>query len=319
MAGRQVQEVERTTGGAHRAKVEAIAVYNMSRVASPTVQWYEGPGYQPLIPQSYAGCVFNPNDPGSFDLLTPNALPIINRNGRAVEETDPNAQTRPYTFYHSTNAPPGLFDIRTTNAVGPQLFLAVFGDRRVGWVERSSSEGQTPVGSPPNDDYITSIWSVQCNGLATAGIIGGIQFKFQIDDRGSISWTGYLPPKTPPRDRKDVDALGFFVKPVELVTPPPGTGCISPQIPVIRNPAVPEACNIHDQCWSTCGNYFEECNYKFLDNLMNLCAREFSRDRKALTGCVNLAEVYFLRAMSQPSSYLYLEDVKKYCVCTLPP
>ncbi|KAK4222395.1 hypothetical protein QBC38DRAFT_539607 [Podospora fimiseda] len=217
---------------------------------------YEGPGYQPVIPQSYSGCVFDPTSITRIALLTSNALAIHRLRHGAP-----------------TNAPPGLYDIRTTLDAGSRLYLAVFEDGGVGWVNRSSN-GQNPVDIPPQDEFITTIWSLQRNGIATAGILGGIQFNH---------------PQDPP-----VPRLYF-----------------TPRLYM----KFEEACNIHDTCWATCNSSFGACNNNFLNNLYNLCVREFSQYSKSLTGCNNLAQIYYIRSTVSTSGLLWLEEQRKYYRC----
>ena len=118
---------------------------------------------------------------------------------------------------------------------------------------------------------MTSIWSVQCDGLATAGIIGSVEFQFTVRDNGDIVVASGFPARKLRKVRDIPVPKGFFVKPKAVVTPP-GAKCPSPsQTAVTKNPPVPltsngcgpadwrgyfvpnlefeEACNFHDVCW----------------------------------------------------------------------
>lgn len=93
-----------------------------------------GLGYQPTVPASYENCDFNPVIGGEFELLTPNALSIINHNGKAVEATDPDAVIPSFSFSHPSLAPTGVYDIVISGAT--PLYFAVFKSGEVGFVSK---------------------------------------------------------------------------------------------------------------------------------------------------------------------------------------
>jgi hypothetical protein len=110
---------------------------------------------------------------------------------------------------------------------------------------------------------------VECDGLVSAGIIGGQRFQFTVKDDGDIVST---PSGGAAKARRDIPVpRGFYVQPREVETPP-GTKCPSPvQHATTKNPPVPlssngcgpegfwgyfvpngdfvDACNFHDVCW----------------------------------------------------------------------
>ncbi|KAK0742334.1 hypothetical protein B0T21DRAFT_346146 [Apiosordaria backusii] len=173
------------------------AVWSVEALPSPP----RGPGYKPLIPDSYVGCVFDPTGPfGQLDFtyLTPNGLAVVRdwRTNRAVEETDPDDKV-PGLFFEPPNnvfSPRGVFDVRLPGTNGrPDRYLAVFKNGEVGWVLRSTN-GQTALRDERGEPYVTTIFSLQCNGLSTAGIIGGLEFEFAVKD-GKLYARGIPPTK----------------------------------------------------------------------------------------------------------------------------
>lgn len=94
---------------------------------------YTGPGYQPTTPASYESCDFDPVNGGEFELLTPNALAIVNQNGKASETADPDAVVPGFSFSHAPAAPAGVYDIAIPGN-SPPLYLAVFKSGEVGFV-----------------------------------------------------------------------------------------------------------------------------------------------------------------------------------------
>ncbi|KAK4195216.1 hypothetical protein QBC40DRAFT_301397 [Triangularia verruculosa] len=148
-----------------------------------------GPGYKPLIPASYVGCIFDPTGPfGQLDFtyLTPNGLALTRdrRTNRAIEETDSSASVPGLYFEPPNNvfSPRGIYDVRLPGENGrPDRYLAVFKNGEVGWVLRSTN-GQTALRDDRGEPYVTTILSLQCNGLSTAGILNGLEFEFMAKD-----------------------------------------------------------------------------------------------------------------------------------------
>lgn len=85
---------------------------------------------------------------------------------------------------------------------------------------------------------MTSIWSVKCNGLATAGI-NRRGFQSTIRDNGDIVVASAFPARKLRKSRDIPVPEGFFVLPQDVPTPP-GSKCPSlVQHAVTRDPPVP--------------------------------------------------------------------------------
>lgn len=102
--------------------------------ASAPSTTFTGLGYQPTTPPSYESCHFDPVHGGLFELLTPNALAIVNRDGKAVEAADPDAAIPPFAFDHAALAPAGIYDLTISSATTDTLYFAVFKSGDVGFV-----------------------------------------------------------------------------------------------------------------------------------------------------------------------------------------
>ncbi|KAH8901662.1 hypothetical protein GQ53DRAFT_790105 [Thozetella sp. PMI_491] len=289
-----------------------------------------GPGYTPAIPSSYANCVFDPASGAPFELLDPNGLSIINKDGKAVEQSDPTAPVDPFTFSHPAGAPSGVYDVVLTSG-GKQLFLAVFKSGAVGFVE-SSSNGQTYVGS--GDQYVTSIWSVECDSLTTAGIIGGIRFQFVVKTTGEIVATA----SAAARKTRDIPVPeGFYIMPQATPTAP-GSKCPSPEqhattknppVPVTSNGCGPEgfwgyfvpnfefvdACNFHDVCWADCSETFTGCNTEFLNRMTQTCDANHDAGSVLHGTCIKIANFYYSKVSGDYAAGHYTETIQEYCDC----
>ncbi|KXX74699.1 hypothetical protein MMYC01_207957, partial [Madurella mycetomatis] len=295
---------------------------------------YTGPGYQPTLPASYANCDFDPVNGGEFGLLTPNGLSIVNQGGNAVESADPDAVIPPLVYSHPPAAPDGVYDIVIPGA--SPLYLAVFKSGEVGFVG-TSSNGQEYVSDPSGGEYVTSIWSLRCNGLTTAGIIGNVEFQFTVRDNGDIVVAAVFPTRKLRKVRDIPVPEGFFVTPKEVVTPP-GSKCPSPvQHATTRDPPVPltsngcgpadwrgyfvpnlefeDACNFHDVCWSTCSETMTSCNTEFLNRMLAICAREHGAGTRMLAVCNNLARFYHSKVSGPAGAEVYTGAVQRYCEC----
>lgn len=99
-------------------------------------------------------------------------IPFINVNGRATPAVEVAEDVPCYHFFKPAGGPPGVFDLTTDDG----LFVAVFEDGHVGFTS-TGSNGQAYVGTSPNI-YVTTIWSVQCDGVLVAGIINSLEFQF---------------------------------------------------------------------------------------------------------------------------------------------
>ncbi|KAK4677119.1 hypothetical protein QC764_408067 [Podospora pseudoanserina] len=157
-----------------------------------------GPGYRPLIPPSYERCAVDPNGPRDFTYLTPNGLAVTRdrRTSRAIEETDPDDQFQGLVFEPPNNvfSPRGVFDVRLPGRGDrPSRYLAIFKNGEVGWVLRSTN-GQTALRDERGQPYVTTVFSVQCDGLSTAGVINGLEFEFAVKD-GKLYARGIPPTK----------------------------------------------------------------------------------------------------------------------------
>ncbi|KAK3690523.1 putative salivary secreted peptide [Podospora appendiculata] len=296
-----------------------------------------GPTYEPSIPTGgYASCDFDPASGGGFELLSPNALAIVNQGppgSKAVESTDPEAAIPQYTFVHPSGAPANVFDVVIpANGGVPAQILAIYKSGEVSFVS-ASSNGQAYVPSPSGGEYVTTVWSVQCNGLATAGIIGGARFYFTVQSSGVI-----VASTTPPlRRKRDIPVPeGFYVMPAVVPTPA-GSKCPSPvQHATTKNPPVPvtsngcgpadwrqyfipnlefvDACNYHDVCWSTCSETMASCNAGFLSRMLAICAAKHTNG-VALAACNNLAHFYHGKVSGPSGAAVYTAAIQTFCDC----
>ncbi|KAL0934956.1 uncharacterized protein CTRU02_209547 [Colletotrichum truncatum] len=288
-------------------------------------------GYQPAIPSSYDQCVFDPATGGEFELYTPNGLAIVNKDGKAVETDDASIPVDPFKFSHPSGAPNGLYDI-VLNAGGQTLYLAVFKTGAVGFVD-TSSNGQSYVGT--DNQYITTIWSVECDGLTSAGIVGGESFDFIVTDNGDLIVLTSEQSKR--KNRRDIPVpKGFYVKPKEVETPP-GTKCSnpaqhatskSPPVPLTSNGCGPEgiggwlvpdgdftdACNFHDVCWSDCSSTFAGCNTDFYYRMVDICNARYpaGKDRSK---CISRAGIYHSAVSSNYGAGVFTDTINQYCDC----
>jgi len=71
------------------------------------------------------------------------------------------------------SAPCGVYDLTIDTTMGVR-YLAIFANGFVGFVSRSSA-GRKDLG------YVTTMWSVGCEGAVTAGVVGGAEFFFYVD------------------------------------------------------------------------------------------------------------------------------------------
>ncbi|KAK0653570.1 hypothetical protein QBC41DRAFT_369355 [Cercophora samala] len=161
------------------------AVWSAESLPAPP----RGPGYDPLIPPSYERCAFDPTrvfGQLDFTYLTPNGLAVTRdrRTNRAVEETDPDRQFQGLFFQPPNNvfSPKGVYDVRLPGQGDrPDRYLAIFKNGEVGWVLRSTN-GQTALRDERGEAYVTTVFSVQCDGLSTAGVVNGLEFEFAVKD-----------------------------------------------------------------------------------------------------------------------------------------
>jgi hypothetical protein len=133
----------------------------------------------------------------------------------------------------------------------------------------TSSNGQTYFDAGNGDRYITTIWSVTCDGLVTAGIIGGLEFQFTINNNGDVVATTFFP--TLKRVRDIPIPSGFYISPQKAPTPTVVLRCPAGQHATNKNPPKPlysdgcgneqtgrlpqldfnACCNGHDVCFGT--------------------------------------------------------------------
>ncbi|KAK3367696.1 putative salivary secreted peptide [Podospora didyma] len=315
--------------------VTVTGASNSVSSTAPPVPSQTGPGYQPSTPSSYAGCDLDPAKGGEFELLDPNALAIINKNGKAVEATDPDAAVTQFVFSHPPAAPVNVYDIIIPG--NSPLYLAIFKSGAVGFVD-ASSNGQAYVPHPSGDDYVTSVWSLQCDGLTTAGILGGAEFQFSVKDSGDIVVITSPPALRKLRKARDIPVpKGFLIKPKAVVTPP-GSKCPSPvqhavtktpPRPVTSNGCGPEdwrqyfvpnlefedSCNAHDVCWSQCDASMGACNAAFLNGMLATCNARHAAGSKVLAACRNLAEYYHSKVSGPSGAAVFTKSMQDFCDC----
>ncbi|KAK3937759.1 phospholipase A2 [Diplogelasinospora grovesii] len=290
-----------------------------------------GPGYNPSTPTSYAGCQYDPASGGPFELLSPNALPLVNKNSKIAEATEVSDTLDPWSFVAPAGAPAGVYDLVLTSG-GKSLFFAIFKSGAVGLVDTGSSEGQkwVPSGS---DSYITTVWSVQCDGVTTAGIIGGEQFSFAINDNGEVVLSNQGALKT-----RDIPVpKGFYVYPKNPPAPLNGPRCPNAQHAAFKSPPttptangcgtdtgagyfVPEldfhdCCDGHDFCYDDCSKGFGPCNDVFHTCMLNKCTAEYGSSGIKHWACEKAANTYYYAVSSSKGVDAFNAATKDYCDC----
>ncbi len=130
---------------------------------------------------------------------------------------------------------------------------------------------------------------MECDGLATAGIVGGVRFQFSVKDNGDVIVTSTT--QTSKKTRDIPVPKGFYIKPKNPPVTPPGAKCPStsqnavtrvPPVPVTVNGCGPEgfwgyfvpnlnfvdACNFDDGCWG-------KLKSSYLGGLLHIFVRPF--------------------------------------------
>lgn len=222
----------------------------------------------PPTPASYAGCLIDPAGSDPFELLDPStAIPIIDNNGIASLATTVIDNLDPFIFSRPMNSPQGVYDLLLQHN-GQTLYFAVFASGKVGFTT-SSSNGQIYV-PQGGDKFITTVFSVDCSGFITAGIVGGSEFKFVVENNNVMVENA---PQLRMKPRDIPVPSGFYVLPKAAPPSPPSSSrCPDPsQTAVLKSPPpapsangcgtdkgigsfVPnlnfvECCNGHDFCY----------------------------------------------------------------------
>nr|XP_036575554.1 uncharacterized protein CTRU02_14473 [Colletotrichum truncatum]KAF6782143.1 hypothetical protein CTRU02_14473 [Colletotrichum truncatum] len=169
--------------------------------------------------------------------------------------------------------------------------------------------------------------TVECDGLTSAGIVGGESFDFIVTDNGDLIVLTSEQSKR--KNRRDIPVpKGFYVKPKEVETPP-GTKCSnpaqhatskSPPVPLTSNGCGPEgiggwlvpdgdftdACNFHDVCWC--------CNTDFYYRMVDICNARYpaGKDRSK---CISRAGIYHSAVSSNYGAGVFTDTINQYCDC----
>ncbi|TAQ86591.1 hypothetical protein B7494_g5101 [Chlorociboria aeruginascens] len=256
--------------------VSATATTMSTSVASSSGVATSTSVYNPPIPSSYSGCMIDPNNATQLiELIDSNTgISFINADGIAVEAVDQVVNLTQYHFAPTKDGPAGVYDLVADDGD----FVAVFDDGHVGFTP-TSSDGQTYIASPKGN-YVTSIWSVDCNGNILAGILGGSPFQLGLGgDSGNELFAEASNSLTKRQLPSWIEIAIFITELLHLRTdlgiddprcedpsltavvqfgarPPESNGCGTP--PFIFN-SVPflSCCNDHDLCYGT--PYFPVC------------------------------------------------------------
>lgn len=241
-----------------------------------------------------------------------------------------------------------LFDIQSVN--GTAAYLAIYKSGKVGFATRSSN-GQDYI-QDNGDEYVTTVFSLSCQGEMSAGIIGGDQFEFNMNDDNRI--IARLASGTAKRDDlpwyKKIPVIGGEIvrlfgptpnldrcpnKPhliAKQKSPPDFNGCGA-----AGGPKVPDAnwgycCNAHDICFGTCDEKFRPCNDRFRECMLNQCRIEADERSKslpphasmgydvvgeALKECVRVADDYYFAVSSNKGAAAFIAAADK-CECVCP-
>lgn len=188
----------------------------------------------------------------------------------------------------------------------------------------SSSKGQSYI-SQNGKTFVSTIFSISCNGDIAFGVLGSAEFQLVLGDDETL----FAQPKAvaPANQKRNpisgpvVNIVGHIIK--EVITPDPSsiqrcpatpTG-LSPRVrPGAREPSsngcgadwvvdpIPDAwftdcCNEHDLCFDNCiEGEFGPCNDSFRTCNLHVCETTFPGNSPAQAlkrlGCRNLANTY---------------------------
>ncbi|KAI9858785.1 MAG: hypothetical protein M1813_007252 [Trichoglossum hirsutum] len=291
--------------------------------------------YNPPIPTSYTDCYMDPSlDP--FELLDPNSgIPIVNKSGKAGLATEVSSDAGTYRFVSAASAPSGVYDLLYENSQGSAYF-AIFLNGDVGF-RPSSSNGQEFI-TDGTGQYITTIWSIACDGGISAGIINGAEFIFSIDDS-----TGNLFADTtadPSLRRRDV--VGRIVKVIaflqKIFTSGDSQRCENPDTHAADKTGAREkeanqcgsgelagwippnlefskCCDDHDICFDTCEEQFASCNNIFLGCNIQVCRSNHEAGSIVEWGCEKLANLYGYAVTTFMGKAAFVSATDDRCEC----
>ncbi|QDS74938.1 hypothetical protein FKW77_004459 [Venturia effusa] len=148
-------------------------------------------GYQPNYAADYTGCFLDPESTQAFNLVeNGSSTPIVNVNGYAKRMPDSSSfQNAYFTFEKPSSAlvgrQCGVYDLAYHDG-DTKSYIAVFNDGVVAFVPTSSNGQDT---ADLTNQYVTSIWSIDCTGTLSAGITNELAFEFsfiQTPNRGTL-------------------------------------------------------------------------------------------------------------------------------------
>lgn len=123
--------------------------------------------------------------------------------------------------------------------------------------------------------------------------------------------------------RRRTDIASAAICPNRVPNPdhvPSSNGCGTASFPVsgqIGKVDVTPACNNHDRCYDTCNKAKDDCDTAFKNELQAICAAGNPNGSKALTDCVQTADVYY-RAVAAFGDQPYEAAQNSACICCRP-
>ncbi|KAF2679733.1 hypothetical protein K458DRAFT_490379 [Lentithecium fluviatile CBS 122367] len=330
--------------------------------ATPSALPCGSAGYQLENITSYEGCFVDPiNSSQTFAILSFS-------NGFLLEEVDGMpvfaASNDTQGSFHFSK-PPGSFtdqfDLVYDRPGENPLYLAV--STKVGneivFVESSLVLGpqhskRTTPSKNEDCDFITSIWSIHCNGTISTGIVGGPELEFSIDNNNTLTiltpeecqnpsqvrrqalgpfLLGILPtalgPNWPSIDQPRCTISDTVVRRRAGAEDRPPNGCGSDSAGILGLWGFPpdfdwgHCCNVHDQCYDDCSQTWVACNQQMLDCTQQQCRDDFGSSLvpgsdEVLFGCLNLAYVYNVAVSSIAGRNAFDAATQDQCECVCP-
>ncbi|KAJ9663101.1 hypothetical protein H2201_005772 [Coniosporium apollinis] len=296
--------------------------------------------YLPPVPTSYAECLFDPyKGSQTIELIDVNTgVSFVNVGGRAALAMD--RVDNGLTTYHlvaPANGPSGVFDLVSDSG----KYVAVFEDGQVGFVDESSN-GQNQIVDGSGAKYLTTVWSVTCDGELVAGILGGSQLQLGLI--GNALYAQSTSPAIRKRQLLPILSIKVVIFPLELRTrlgqdqprcPNPelnavdkwgarkasANGCGSQGFMYNHVPFV-GCCNDHDYCFDNCERTFKDCNSKFADCMTKSCTDAYpSSSLDSLVkrlGCNRLAASFAWIVDNEIGRAVFNIANKERCACCKP-